>query len=170
MFKPKKIALVYFSLNGNTEYVAEKIYNTLDDQEMVDVIKLEPIKPYVDKGPMKFVKGGAASVFGSKPELIGYRFNPKDYDTVLIGTPIWAGSIAPPLRTFLLSNKLKGKNVAIFLCSSSGKVDKCLDKLQKYLKKSNIVSTLSLLDPAKGKSGEDLYQIQKFVETVMESK
>ena len=170
MFKPKKIALVYFSLNGNTEYVAEKIYNIFDDQEMVDIIKLEPLKPYVDKGPMKFVKGGAASVFGAKPELVDYNFNPKDYDTVVIGTPIWAGSIAPPLRTFLLSNKLKGKNVAIFLCSSSGKVEKCLDRLQKYLKKSEIITTLSLLDPAKNKNGEDLYQIQKFVEAVMESK
>lgn len=170
MSRPKRTAIVYFSLNGNTEYVAERIYDNLEDQTMIDVIKLEPVKPYVDKGPMKFVKGGAASVFGAKPELVEYQFDPKEYDTVIIGTPVWAGSIAPPLRSFLLSNKLKGKNVAIFLCSSSGKVEKCMDKLKKYLKKSAVVTTLSLLDPAKAKSGEDLYEIQRFVGEVARNK
>ena len=79
--KPKKTALVYFSLNGNTDYVANRIAEEIGNQADLDVIRLEPKKPYVDKGPMKFVKGGAAATFGAKPELKAYDFEPKEYDT-----------------------------------------------------------------------------------------
>jgi len=168
--KTKKTALVYFSLNGNTDYVAERLAEALRDQVELDVIRLEPVKPYADKGFRKFMKGGADATFGAKPELKLYNFDPRDYDTVVIGTPIWAGTVAPPLRTFMLHNRLKGKNIAIFVNSMSGNSEKCLSKFEKYLKKTNIIATMSLVEPMKAKSGEDLYTIRKFAEEIMEKK
>ncbi|TDP54573.1 flavodoxin family protein [Aminicella lysinilytica] len=168
--KPKKTALVYFSLNGNTDYVANRIAEEIGNQADLDVIRLEPKKPYVDKEPMKFVKGGAAATFGAKPELKAYDFEPKEYDTIIFGTPVWAGTFAPPLRTFMLAHKLKGKNIALFINSSSGNVDKCLAKLDKYLKKTNLIATLSLVDPLRSMSTEDLEEIRKFAREILENK
>lgn len=168
--KEKKTALIYFSLSGNTDYVAKRIAEEIGNQTKLDIIKLEPVKPYADKGPMKFVKGGAAATFGSKPELKPYDFQVKDYDTVILGTPVWAGTITPPLRTFMLANKLKGKNIALFLSCSSGNIDRCLGKLNKYLKKTNIIATISLVDPLKTNNEDDLKEISKFVKEILEKK
>ena len=168
--KEKRTALVYFSLSGNTDYIAERIAEEIGSQVKLDIIKLEPVKPYAHKGPMKFVKGGAAATFGSKPELKPYDFQAKEYDTVILGTPVWAGTIAPPLRTFMLANKLKGKNVALFISSASGNIDRCIGKLSKYLKKTNIIATIGLVEPLKSKNEEDLKEISRFVKEILENK
>ena len=45
-----KKAIVYYSLSGNTEYIAQKIKEKID----VDLIKIEPQKEYPNKGLKKF--------------------------------------------------------------------------------------------------------------------
>ena len=42
--------------------------------------------------------------------------------------------------------------------------------LEKYLKKTEIISKLSLVDPAKNKNGGDLYEIRRFVREIMEAR
>ena len=41
------------------------------------------------------------------------------YDTLLVGTPNWFGTIAPPVQTFLKDSDLSGKRVAPF-CTNGG--------------------------------------------------
>ena len=41
------------------------------------------------------------------------------YDTLLVGTPNWFGTIAPPVQTFLNDSDLAGKRVAPF-CTNGG--------------------------------------------------
>jgi menaquinone-dependent protoporphyrinogen IX oxidase len=36
------------------------------------------------------------------------------YDLVVVGTPIWAGAVAPAIRTYLSQNKERLKRVASF--------------------------------------------------------
>ena len=45
-----KTAIVYYSLEGNTKYTADKIANLLKESCEVDVLRLEPEKSYPDKG------------------------------------------------------------------------------------------------------------------------
>ena len=49
-----KTAIVYYSLEGNTKYVADKITAILKESCEVDVLRLEPEKSYPDKGFKKF--------------------------------------------------------------------------------------------------------------------
>lgn len=169
--KKKKIGVVYFSLEGNTEYVVQRIKEVLQAgganlEEDVTILKLEPVQPY-STGKGKFLKGGVAAMAGSKPQLKPYRFDPKEYDVLILASPVWAGTIAPPLRTFLLANKLKGQKVGLALCSTSGRVDHCFKKFDKYLRKTEVVSMLSLIDPAKKKKGEDQHEINRFVGEIL---
>ena len=91
-----KTAVVYYSLQGNIRYVAEKVSAKLG----ADLIELIPVKAYPDKGMKKFIWGGSAVTFKKKPELEPYSFNADDYDLVILGTPVWASGFTPPLRTF----------------------------------------------------------------------
>ena len=138
-------AIVYFSLEGNTKYVAEKIAKSPD----ADIIKLIPVKEYPTGKVSKFFWGGKSATFKEIPKLETYRFDSKNYDLVLLGTPIWAGTIAPPLRTFIRENKLAGKKVAFFACSGGGSAEKCFEHLENEISDCTVLSTLRLIDPLK---------------------
>ena len=121
-----KTAIVYYSLQGNTRYVAEKVAG----ETGADLIELIPVKAYPDKGMIKFIWGGSAVTFKKKPDLKPYSFDSSDYDLVILATPVWAGSYTPPLRTFLEDNDLTGKKIAVIATSAGGDSSKCINALK----------------------------------------
>ena len=95
-----KTAIVYYSMSGNTKYVADKIAERIE----ADIIRIDPVKAYPDKGAKKFIWGGKSAVMGEKPALHPYEFNVEKYDRIILGTPVWASNFAPPIRTFIKEN------------------------------------------------------------------
>lgn len=114
-----RIAIVYYSMSGNTKYVANKIADGIKASGEVDIIRIEPRKAYPDKGAKKFIWGGKSAVMGEAPALQPYEFNIEKYDRMIFGTPVWASTFAPPLRTFINENPgVKDKKIAVFTCFS----------------------------------------------------
>ncbi|HWT75129.1 MAG TPA: hypothetical protein VN258_10480 [Mobilitalea sp.] len=91
-----KILIVYYSLEGNTELIAQKIASYVN----ADVLRLIPKKEYPSSGFKKFFWGGKSVVFGEKPELETYHVNIDQYDKIIIGTPIGQVHILRRLRHF----------------------------------------------------------------------
>lgn len=92
-----KTLILYYSFEGNTEYVATKLASYLD----ADFQKVVPVKELKSKGFSKYIWGGRqAFMKEKKPAIAPLEKNYKDYDLILIGTPIWAFTYAPPIRTF----------------------------------------------------------------------
>jgi len=52
---------------------------------------------------------------------IEYKHDPKDYELILIGGPVWAWTVTPAIRTYLDKNvdSLKMKKVAFFATQGS---------------------------------------------------
>ena len=92
-----KTAIVYYSMSGNTKYVADKIADGIKNSGEVDIIRIEPKKAYPDKGAKKFFWGGKSAVMGETPALQPYEFNLEKYDRIIFGTPVWASTFVPPL-------------------------------------------------------------------------
>ena len=138
--------IVYYSMNGNTEYAARKIA----ERTGAETLRLEPVKAYPDRGVRKFLRGGKSAMMEEKPELRPYRFEAEKYDTIIFGFPVWAGNITPPLRTFISSNGA-GDHVryAAFACQSGSGAEKAFIKLKECLG-HDLSKTLILIDP-KGK-------------------
>lgn len=153
-----KIAVVYFSLEGNTKYIAENIGKELD----ADIIQLIPDNAYPTGKVSKFFWGGKSSVFKEKPELQSYDFNQANYDYIIIGTPLWASTFVPPIRSFLVDNKLEDKNIGFFVSCSGGNTDKCFKELEAETNNCNIIATLRLVDPYKKKNEENNTKILEF--------
>lgn len=155
-----KTAIVYYSMGGNTKLVAEKIAK----QTEADIICIEPEKAYPDKGLRKFIWGGKSAVMGEKPQLLPYEFDAEKYERIIIGTPVWASSFAPPIRTFVEENKeaLKGKKIAVFTCFSGGGADKAIDKLKQCLDITEFEAELILVDPKDKPSEENESKIKGF--------
>lgn len=155
-----KKAIVYYSMSGNTDYVAKYISDKID----TDLIKIEPKKEYPNKGIKKFLWGGKSAVMGETPALEQYEFDSDKYDCIIFGTPVWASSFTPPIRTFIKENKekLNGKKIAVFICYMGGGADKAIEKLKQCLEISEFADELVLIDPRDKQSDEKDKQIDEF--------
>lgn len=158
-----RTAIVYYSMLGNTKYAADKIADKLKASDEVDVIRIEPEKAYPDKGFKKFFWGGKSAVMAETPALQPYEFDVEKYDRVIFGTPVWASTFTPPLRTFINENPtVKDKKVAVFTCFSGGGADKALQKLKTHIKIEQFEAELILIDPKDKVKEEDDTKIAEF--------
>lgn len=159
-----KIAIVYYSLSGNTDYVAKKINEVIES----DLIRLNPIKEYPDKGFKKYYWCGKSAVMKDTPELEKYNFDANKYELIIFGSPVWASRFTPPIRTFINENKdkLVNKKLAAFVSYSGGGAEKALNGLKDYLNINNFVNTLILVDPKDKENKDNVKKINEFVKQI----
>ncbi len=138
---------VFYSLEGNTAFVAETASETAE----MEVERLVPEKEPPKKGAGKFFWGGKSVVFNEKPKLAPLKYDISAYSNIIIGFPVWAGSYPPAVASFLNDHDLSGKKVYVIACSAGGNAEKALKKLADNLPGSNITDSLSLTDPLRDK-------------------
>lgn len=155
-----KTAIVYFSLNGNSDFTANKIAEKID----ADLIRLIPVKAYPKTYWKQLFWGGKSVVMGEKPKLEPYTFDAAKYDRIILGTPVWASTFAPPLKTFILENKdkLKGKKIAAFTCFTQSGDEKTYKKLKEILEIDSLEAVLGLADPKDKPVPENENKINEF--------
>ncbi|MBR3059105.1 MAG: NAD(P)H-dependent oxidoreductase [Oscillospiraceae bacterium] len=154
--------IVCYSLEGNTAFAAEKLAALLG----AEVLRLEPEKAYPSTGIKKFFLGGKSAVMGEEPPLKPYAFRGEDWDRIIIGFPVWAGTVAPPIRTFVKTHggELAGKPVAAFACQSGSGGEKALKKLAALLGREELEVELVLIDPKARPKPEDEEKLADFCE------
>ena len=155
-----KTLIVYYSLEGNTDYAAKKIAENIG----ADTLRLKPKKAYADKGFAKFFWGGKSAVMAEKPKLEPYEADLSAYERILFGFPVWASSFTPPIRTFLVENlpEIQGKHIAAFACQSGAGAEKALAKLQKAIGIGAFEATAVFIDPKQKSSRETDERINAF--------
>lgn len=116
-----KTLVVYFSAQNHTEAVAEKIAQNLG----ADIFELVPVDKYTsddlnwnDEDSRVTREHEDESLRNIELENTTVE-NWDNYDTVLIGYPIWWGIAAWPVDTFVKANDFNGKTVIPFCTSSS---------------------------------------------------
>ena len=160
MHKMNRVIVVYYSLNGNSAYVAEKIAG----ETGCDVLAVEPEKDYPKSGFMKFFRGGKSAVMKEMPALKPYQFRAENYDHVILGLPVWASNVTPPIRTFIHENMevLKDKKISAYVCESGAGGEKVLDRLQQELQNHPFEATMILIDPKEKQLKENDERISEF--------
>lgn len=116
-----KTLVVYFSAQGHTKEVAQKIADNLD----ADIFEIVPVDEYTsddldwtDNNSRTSREHDDESL--RNVELVSTSVdNWDEYDRVLIGYPIWWGIAAWPVDTFVKANDFTGKTVIPFCTSSS---------------------------------------------------
>ncbi|MFH2027554.1 MAG: hypothetical protein ABIJ08_00305 [Nanoarchaeota archaeon] len=88
-----KTLITYYSRTGTTRKVANEIAVQLgcDTDEIIDKTKRS--------GPLGYITSGRDAMKKSLTE-IETKKDPSQYDLVIIGTPIWAWTMAPAIRTY----------------------------------------------------------------------
>jgi flavodoxin len=137
-----KKLVVYYSLTGNTKLIADVIAEAIN----ADILELKPVKELKAESSMKYFWGGYQATMKKKPKLKDFDVNPLDYELIIIGTPVWAWTITPPIRSFLSMINLSGKNVALWTCSDGDGV-KAMSRFKDVLRDSNIIGEIRFKKP-----------------------
>lgn len=116
-----KTLVVYYSATGSTKRVAEVISKNLD----ADLFEITPVDKYTSDDLNWSDENSRVSKEHDDESLRDVKLtttkvdNWEDYDTVLIGYPIWWGVAAWPVDTFVKDNNFTGKTVIPFCTSAS---------------------------------------------------
>lgn len=156
----EKILVVFYSRSGRTKKVAKTISEILkcDIEEIFDTKDR--------RGVSGFLSAGNDAVNRRFTTIKELKKNPSIYDLVIIGTPIWAGNISAPIRTYLSLHKEDFKNVAFFCtCLGSG-AKKVFTDMENICQKP----PLALLDLTSREVNRDQYlqKVKEFIKNLEE--
>lgn len=116
-----KTLVVYYSAQSHTKAVSEKIAENLN----ADIFEIVPEEIYTSEDLDWTNSNSRVSKEHDDESLRDVKLqkekvdNWEDYDTVLIGYPIWWGIAAWPVDTFVKANDFNGKKVIPFCTSTS---------------------------------------------------
>jgi len=141
-----KKLIAYYSLDGNTRFVAENIAKIIN----ADLLELKLLEEGVPKNFMKYFWGGRQVWMKQKPALYSFELNPESYDTLLIATPVWAFSYTPAIASFFDKVKLEKKRIALVCCSGGAK-GKTFENMKEKLAGNEFIGELHLKEPLRNK-------------------
>lgn len=107
-----KTLVVWYSRTGRTRALGAALAARLhaDFEEITE--------PLDRGGAAGFLRSLAQTVFGCDVRVGAALKDVAAYDVVVIGTPVWAGTLSAPVRAWLAANRRKLRHVAFF-CTQS---------------------------------------------------
>jgi flavodoxin len=136
----KKILVVYFSHSGNTRVIAEQIKEATG----ADIFEIQPVKEYPKDYDSVVAQAKKEVNANYKPELKTKVSNIGSYDTIIVGSPNWWGTIAPPVATFLSSYDFEGKIIIPFITHEGSAMGNSVSDIKKLCPKSIILEGLAI--------------------------
>lgn len=128
-----KTLVAFFSAeSGSTKALAE----TMAAVTGADVFEIVPKKPY-SKADLNYnnplARCNREQIAKKDVPIAGTVANMADYDTVLIGFPIWYYNAPMIIKTFVQQYDLAGKKLGLFATSGGSDIGKTAEKLAPYL-------------------------------------
>ena len=155
-----KTAVIYYSCEGNSVLVAENIKSVLN----VDIFRIKTTDAKKRSGAGLMIWGCLQVMMKKKPALDPIPADLNTYDLIILGTPVWAGSPAPAVVSFINNSKITGKKVALFCCHGGGP-RKIFEKLRALLPGNTIVGEIGFNNPAKRESSDLKQKLGEWVKS-----
>lgn len=99
--------ILYYSYGGNTRKIAKMIQEKIGG----DIAEIETVKSYEGSYDSVVNQGQREVDSGYMPEIKELDVDLDNYDTIIIGTPVWWDTFAPAVKTFLHDYDLSGKSI-----------------------------------------------------------
>lgn len=158
-----KSIVVYYSLEGNCKLIGNTVAETLHSP----IIELKLRKPVPAKSPMKFIVGGRSAIKKTSPELSNSIPDLSDYELIVVGSPVWAGTFAPALRTFASKARIENKKIAFFACSGGGSTQKCISEMQFLFEGNDFIGDTSFVTPSLKDTENCIHKAQKWADSLI---
>ena len=134
-----KKLVAYFSASGTTKTSAEKLAKLLN----CDIYEIKPKTKYTT-ADLNWNDSKSRTTIECKdrncrPELADKDAKIANYDTILLGFPIWWYVAPNIILTFLESYDFNGKKIVLFATSGGSQFGETIAELKKAAKGANIV-------------------------------
>jgi len=108
-----KTLVVFYSRSGRTRKVAQ----ALSERLQADVEEIQDTRKRT--GLLGFLVSGFEAVRKKPATIVPIEKDPRGYDLVVVGTPVWASNMSSPGRAYLAQNRT-GLPQAAFFCTCGG--------------------------------------------------
>jgi flavodoxin len=109
----RRTLVVYYSRTGYTRALAGELVAALG----ADVDQLDDGRDRC--GAWGYVKCVREALQKRTVVLLPTGYDPANYDVVVLGTPVWAGNVSSPVRSYVAAHRGRFKQVAFF-CTQGG--------------------------------------------------
>ena len=131
----KKVLVLYYSQTANTKTVAQELATKLG----ADIEEIALTTPYDGDFQATIARVQQEREQGIQPELKPIQADLSQYDTIFLGYPVWFGTMAPPMLSFVESTDLSGKKIVPFCTFGSGGLDSSVRDLKEKQPKAEIL-------------------------------
>ncbi len=136
-----KVLVSYFSASGVTKKLAEKIANVIKG----DLFEIEPTQKYTLEDLDWTNKQSRSSIEmqdkTSRPQILNRVSNIAEYDTVVLGFPVWWYTAPTIINTFIEENNLEGKDIYVFVTSGGSGSEGSFKDLKNTYKNLNFIKS-----------------------------
>lgn len=134
-----KKAIVYYSYGNNTKKIVDEILKTVN----ADVYEIKPVTPYPEDYQTLVDQEENKQGTNEIIEITDSNIKLKEYDVIILGTPVWWYTMAPPIRSFLDKNDFTGKTIIPFV-TNGGLVGTTFEDIKKYAKGAVIKNEMDI--------------------------
>jgi menaquinone-dependent protoporphyrinogen IX oxidase len=158
-----KVLVVYYSRTRRTERLAHAIGNSLEIRGLR--CDLEPLHESITRqGFLGYLRSRVDSALGRTCPILPLTHKPEDYDVVVVGSPVWSGTVSNPVQSFLAANAGRLKNVALFLTHRAPQVAAVFAQMEALIARP-AVAELTVRWPELI-SGDYKLEVRPFVEQI----
>ena len=144
--------ILYYSDGGKTKVVAETLALNLrcDICQIKDMKKRDGIRNRLSSTIDAFRE--------SKTDIVPAKVDLTEYDTIIFGTPTWAGNPTPAILTIIDRCNLTGKDVMLIATMDSSRGDTNIERLEEKVKMrgGRVIETFTIA--TKGKTRDKLIE------------
>ncbi len=144
--------IVYYSQTGTTAKVAGEFAQFIN----ADTASIEAEDPYDGDFQSTIARCQKERQDSILPTLKPLNVDLAQYDTIYLGYPIWFGTYAPPVASFVKDNTLAGKVVIPFCTFGSGGLGSSVQALRKALPQARVIDGYGVRTARVDKCGAEI--------------
>jgi flavodoxin len=103
-----RILVVYYSRTGTTQQVAEALAGELE----ADIEQIQDVR--ARSGLFGLIRSGYEATRKILPAIKPVTRDPSQYGLVILGTPVWAGTMSSPMRSYITAHAAQFNSIALF--------------------------------------------------------
>ena len=131
--------VIYYSRTGNTQVIAKAIATQLN----ATIEQITEYKKY--SGITGYIRAAYQAIRGEETSIRANEINHANYDIVIIGAPVWASNIPPPMLSYIQHHKHQLKSIAFFCTEGGSGGARMFDKMKTIIGKP-AVDTLEITE------------------------
>lgn len=135
-----QVLTVFYSRSGNTRALAALMQALAGG----DIAELETVHPYPAEYRATTEQAKRELAEGFMPPLKTRFENLAQYDAIIVGSPCWWSTVAPPVMTFLSGHDLSGKTIAPFMTHEGSGLGHTVADLKRLCPNSNVTEGLAV--------------------------